>query len=53
VARSRWVYWLFLGTVTGAVLIALVFTALGYFGAFLWEVVLKLYRRCQPRPSGA
>ncbi|MFO8033756.1 MAG: hypothetical protein R6U88_01170 [Candidatus Bipolaricaulota bacterium] len=51
--RSKWVYWLFVGTITGAVFIALVFTALGYVAAMLWEGVLRLYRYCLPRPSGA
>lgn|GEM_PF-5299666 len=51
--RSRWMYWLFLGTVTGAVVIALVCTALGYIGAAIWEGLLRLYKRVLPRPSGA
>ncbi len=52
-SRAKLVYWLFLGAVTGAVLLALVATVLGYLLAALWEGVYRLYRRWLPRPVRA
>ncbi len=51
--RAKLVYWLFLGAVLGAVLIALLCTALGYLLAATWEGLYWLYRRWTPRPTRA